>query len=93
MEEALYLCSEIIPDIKTVLSIITICRASGAVVERGFSLMNLIMNNMQSSMNVRILDDKCVFTIIVLIYLMKRLTKLLMYRREGEIEELSCEFI
>ena len=93
MEEALYLCSEIIPDIKTVLSIITICRASGAVVERGFSLMNLIMNNMQSSMNVRILDDKCVFTIIVLIYLMKRLTKLLMYRREGEIEELCCEFI
>ena len=36
LEEAVYLCSEILPDIATVLNIIAICPASGAVVERGF---------------------------------------------------------
>ena len=52
----MYLCSEILPDITTVLHIIAICPASGAVVERGLSLLNLIMNDLQSSMNIRILD-------------------------------------
>ena len=52
----MYLCSEILPDIATVLNIIIICPASGAVVERGFSLTNLIMNNLQSSLNIRTLD-------------------------------------
>ena len=49
----LYLCIEILPDITTVLNI---CHASGAVAERGFSLMNLIMNDLRSSMNIRTLD-------------------------------------
>ena len=35
---------------------ISICPANSAVVERGFSLMNLIMNDVRSSMNARKLD-------------------------------------
>ena len=45
LEEAVYLCSEILPDITTVLNIIATSPAGGAVVERGFSLINL-MNNL-----------------------------------------------
>ena len=36
LEEAVYLCYEILLDIATVLNIIVICPASDAVVERGF---------------------------------------------------------
>ena len=56
LEEAVYLCSKILPDIATVLNIIAICLASGAAVERGFSLMNLIINDLGSSVNIRTLD-------------------------------------
>ena len=47
-----------LPDITTVLNVITItiCPASGAMVELGFSLMNLIINNLQSSINIKTLD-------------------------------------
>ena len=55
LEEAVHLCSEMFPDITTVLNIIAICPASGVVVERGFSLVNLIMNELRSSMNIRTL--------------------------------------
>ena len=55
LEEAVHLCSEMFPDIRTVLNIIAICPASGVVGERGFSLVNLIMNELRSSMNIRTL--------------------------------------
>jgi len=55
-EDAIKCCSEILPDVCKVLVLISVCPASGAVVERGFSLMNLIMNDMRSSMNIRTLD-------------------------------------
>ena len=44
------------PDIITVLNTICILPASGAVVERGFSLTNFIVNNLQSLMNIKTLD-------------------------------------
>ena len=47
---------EILSDVAVVLNIIQICPTSGAVVERGFSLMNLIMNDLRSSMKVATLD-------------------------------------
>ena len=93
LEEAMYLCFEILPDIATVLNIIAICPASGALVERGFSLVNLIMNDLRSLMNIRTLDATIRIHIMALIYLTKRLIKSMMYGREGETEELNCEFI
>ena len=88
----MYLCSEILPDIATVLNIIIICPASGAVVERGFSLMNLIMNDLLSSLNIRTLDAT------MLIHyngpdLSDEEADTLMYGRERETEELNYEFI
>ena len=56
LAEAVYLCSDILPDITTNLNIIAICHASDAVVEREFSRMNLIMNDLGSSTNIRKLD-------------------------------------
>ena len=88
----MYLCSEILPDIATVLNIIIICPASGAVVERGFSLMNLIMNDLQSSLNIRTLDAT-----ILIHYngpdLSDEEADILMYGRKRETEELNYEFI
>lgn len=46
LEKAVYLCSEIHPDIITVLIIIAIYPASVAVVKWGISFMNLIMKNL-----------------------------------------------
>ena len=88
----MYLCSEILPDIATVLNIIIICPASGAVVERGFSLMNLIMNDLLSSLNIRTLDAT-----ILIHYngpdLSDEEADILMYGRKQETEELNYEFI
>ena len=53
LAEAVYLCSDILPDITTNLNIIAICHA---VVEREFSRMNLIMNDLGSSVDIRKLD-------------------------------------
>ena len=47
---------EVLPDICAVLILISVCPASGTVVECGFSLKNLIMNDLRRSMNVRTLD-------------------------------------
>ena len=49
-------CRGVARYICTVLILISVCPASGAVVKRGFSLMNLIMNDLRSSMNVLTLD-------------------------------------
>ena len=38
------------------LQLIQVCPASGTVVERGFSLMNLIMDDFRNSMNTAIFD-------------------------------------
>ena len=57
LNEAFKSSLEIFPDVAVVLNIIKICPSSGAVVERGFSLMNLIMNDLRSSMKVTTLDS------------------------------------
>ena len=44
------------PNIALLLGIILVCPSSGAVVERGFSVRNLAMNKLQSSMKVTTLD-------------------------------------
>ena len=49
-------CHEVFPDVAIVLETIQVCPSSGAVAERGFSLMNLIMNDTRSSMNIQTLD-------------------------------------
>ena len=54
--EAFQACHEIFPDFAIVLEIIQVCPSSGAVVERGFSLMNLIVNDLRSSMNIQAPD-------------------------------------
>ena len=56
LSEAFRACHEIFPDVVIVLDIIQVFPSSGAVVERGFSLMNLIMNDLRSSMNIQTLD-------------------------------------
>ena len=54
--ESFHQVEEILPDVATVLQLIMVCPASGAVVERGFSLMNLVMNELRSSMKISTLD-------------------------------------
>lgn len=39
------------------MNLISVCPANGAVVERGFLLVNLITNGLRSNMNVHALDD------------------------------------
>ena len=56
VSDALLLANEVFPDVIKILNIIAICPTSGAVVERGFSLMNLIMNDLRNSMYIRTLD-------------------------------------
>ena len=56
LNEAFLLVEEVIPNIATLLQLIQVCPASGAVVERGFSLMNLVMNDLRNSMNIVTLD-------------------------------------
>ena len=46
LDEAAYLCSEILRHIITVFNIIVICHASCTVVQRRLSIMNLIMNDL-----------------------------------------------
>ena len=54
--EAFRSCHEIFPDDAIVLEIIKVCLSSRAVVERRFSLMNLVMNDLRRSMNIQTLD-------------------------------------
>ena len=54
--EAFLLVEEVLPSIATLLQLIQVCSASGAVVERGFLLMNLVMNDLRNSMNIATLD-------------------------------------
>ena len=56
ISDALLLANKVFPDVTKILNIIAICPASGAVAERGFSLMNLIMNDLRNSINIRTLD-------------------------------------
>ena len=51
--EAFQVCHEVFPDITIVLEIIQVCPSSGAVVEKGFSLMKHVMNDLRSSMNIQ----------------------------------------
>lgn len=55
-ELALETCRDVFPNMTMLLEIILVCPSSGAVVERGFSVMNLAMNKLQSSMNITTLD-------------------------------------
>ena len=56
ISDVLLLANKVFPDMTKILNIIVICPTSGAVIERGFSLMNLIMNDLRNSMNIRTLD-------------------------------------
>ena len=54
--EALQACHEIFPDFTIVLESIQVCPSSTAFVERLFSLMDLIMNDLRISMNIQAID-------------------------------------
>ena len=56
MEEAYQFDKDVYPNIAQILRILLICPASGAVVERGFSLMNMQMNKLRLSMKIRAFD-------------------------------------
>ena len=44
------------PNVAVVLQLVLICPASGAIVEWGFSVMNLIVNELHSSLKISTLD-------------------------------------
>ena len=56
MEEAYQFDKDVYPNIAQILRILLICPASRAVVERGFSLMNMQMNKLRLSMKIRAFD-------------------------------------
>ena len=56
LNEAFLLVEEVFPSIATLLQLIQVCPASGAIVKQGFSLMNLVMNDLRNSMNIATLD-------------------------------------
>ena len=56
MEEAYQFAKDVYPNIAQILKILLIYPASGAVVERCFSLMNMHMNKLRSSMKIQTLD-------------------------------------
>ena len=57
LNEAFLLVEEVLPNIATLLQLVQVCHASGAVAaERGFSLVNLVMNDLRNSMNIATLD-------------------------------------
>ena len=51
-----FLLVEVLPNIAALLQLIQVCPASGTVVERGFSLINLAMDDLRNSMNIATLD-------------------------------------
>ena len=56
LEEAIYFCSEISQVIRAVLNVIDIYLPSAAAFERGFSLLNSIMNDFRSLVKLRTHD-------------------------------------
>ena len=56
VEIAHELSTEVFPNIVLLLEIILVCPSSRAVVEHRFSVMNLAMNKLQSTMTVTTLD-------------------------------------
>ena len=56
MKEAYQFAKDVYPNIVQILKILLICPASGAVVEPVFSLMNMQMNKLSSSMKIWTLD-------------------------------------
>ena len=52
LNEAFLLVEEVLPNTVTLLKLIQVSAASGAIVEQGFSLMNLIINDLRNSMNI-----------------------------------------
>ena len=51
-----FLLVKVLPNIAALLQLIQVCPASGTVVERGFSLINLAMDDLRNSMNIATLD-------------------------------------
>ena len=49
LNEALLLVEKVLPNIATLLQLIQVGPASGTAVERGFSLMNLVMNDLRKN--------------------------------------------
>ena len=56
MEEAYQFAKDVYLNIAQILKLLLIFPASCAVVERGFSLINIQMNKLRSSMKIRTLD-------------------------------------
>ena len=56
MEEAYQFVKDVYPNIAQILKLLLIFPASCVVVERGFSLINMQMNKLRSSMKIRTLD-------------------------------------
>ena len=51
-----FLLAEVLSNTVTLLQLIQVYPASGTIAERGFSLMNLIMDDFRNSMNTATLD-------------------------------------
>ena len=56
LNHAIICTPEALSDICAVLILISVSPTSGAIIERGFSLMNLIMNDLSSMMDVYLID-------------------------------------
>ena len=56
LNEAYLLSRNVFPNVAVVLQLMLICSASGAIVERDFSVMNIIMNELHSSLKTSILS-------------------------------------
>ena len=57
MEEAYQFAKDLYPNIVKILKMLLICSVRDAVVERGFSLMNMQTNKLRSPMKIRTLDS------------------------------------
>ena len=62
--EAFVLIEEVLPNIVTLLRLSQVCPASGAIAEQGFSLMNIIMDDLRSFMNISSLESMMQITCV-----------------------------
>ena len=56
MKEVYQFATDVYPKIEQIFKTLLICPASSAIVEHGFSLMNMQMNKLHSSMKIWTLD-------------------------------------
>ena len=85
LEEAYQFAKDVYPNIAQILKILLICPASGAVVERGFSLMNMQMNKLGSPMKIWTLD-----ALMRIHYMILPIRVLMMFGSKMETDALTC---